>query len=377
MGRTKYLIVAFLLFGAVGALFYFHFNKAEPKPQTYWKFRIKWKKPTPYFSLKANTYYSFKSIHGFSGIDINGKSFNVENTSVRGNSYVVKFNKPTEFRIRGYINGIWYKDGKIEIWEEKKDFPRLYYLTTNRWSDFSLPVKKGQELRFNWHSPMLLVGYFKGDKFVKDDFIKNNYYTRTIRFWDDYTLKFKAAEIPFFCEFNKKIVGVIDCWFTLQGERFENIIFLKKGEKRKFPLWVDKGDEVCVEDCYTEGRCMNIIKLLNVKVGGKKLKRLEIGKYYYRWRAQETGAITIQAKKSVVVSKIYVKRSKHWKLKLKRDQTKKIKIDKGDVLVSNAKNRYYVNDKLFEGQKNNYHNIYEDGYLIFKGSFDSGQIDVS
>jgi len=373
VGRLKYLIIAFIFIGAGGLLFYFHFNKekVEPAPQTYWKYRVKYKKPMSPFICEADTFYSFKASRGehggtLHGIRINGRYFDLINKGVNGLKYIIKFNKPTKIQIYNDLQGIWFRDGEIEIWEEKKNFPRLYFLTPDCWSDFSLQVKRGQKLNFNWGGyPMLLIGYFKGDKLVKDKPIKRNYYTQTIYSWDNYTLKFKAAEIPYFCEFNKNL-WVENHPFKLQGRNVGNALYLEKGDTGKFPMWVDKHHSV-----YFGGVRGSVMNSFDVRVGGVRVKRIGGD-----GTALRSGYITYRVKKRVILSSVSASRGFGWSFRLKRNQTKKIKVDKGDVLVSNGGGRYYVNNVLFEGRRKNYHNAFKNGYFIFKGSFDSGLINV-
>ena len=248
------------------------------------------------------------------------------------------------------MSGIWSKTGHIDINENAiPNTPRLLYLTTDQYNDFYLNVSKGQRLDFFKQKELVYVGYFKNGQVVKKELVKKAHETIS-RFWDDFKIRFRAAEIPFvflITESTKpyfeelKIQSIAN---TVEhfNSKLPRALFMEAGESKKTPVWLDKGDLIQCSLYDPLGRHYHN-KILTLFTGKTRFKKGSDWLY-----ADQDGFVTVKAKKRCAITNIKITRNKKWKLKLKPGQTEKIKVYKGDVIRASSSSRYFVNGEIME-----------------------------
>ena len=77
-----------------------------------------------------------------------------------------------------------------------------------------------------------------------------------------------------------------------------------------------------------------------------------------------------------MVAEVSIEHKKSWRFKLKPGQVRKIKIYPGDVIVSDSRYRYYVDNTLLEANNRYKHTRSTEGFLVFKPSVDPKEIRV-
>lgn len=362
-GLRAGLIVVFVLAGLI--FFYLQYTQSsKPQPQKiYWGYKLKPGKDIKSFLCKANTFYTFKSQHGFSYIQIPG----MEKYNVGNYKFVVKFNQDTKLTMDCYIKGVWFKDGYLDIWEGKKEgYPRLYYLTTDEYTETLCKVQKGMRLTMPRMDDLYYLGYFKNGVLKGEVLVKNDdgYY---FQFWDEYEIKIKAAEIPFLTFLN----------YELQEEKFKfnNIdfgpaYFLKPGDIITTPIWFDKGDYFWFEGDYID-------KLL-FSQGDGEWEEFELKPVVYNARVVERdGYLKVKCIKPCIFNDIQIKRRKYWSFILQPNEIKEIKVYTGDKLQFYSDSRYYVNNQLLDGGETYINTVGQDGFIEFKGSLVNDPIYIS
>jgi len=173
---------------------------SPPKEITEWEFKQTEDKLMPFITCKANNNYYFSASGNITHIVINDKIHEINPNYTVNRSYI-SFPEDTKLKLGFALSGIWNKDGYIKIVNKKKvgGYPRLLFLQPNSYNHFSLKVRKGDRLDLLPQADLYYLGYLKDKKLVHEKLVRSVEDKHYHRFWDDYEIKFKAGEIPFFC----------------------------------------------------------------------------------------------------------------------------------------------------------------------------------
>jgi hypothetical protein len=170
--------------------------------------------------------------------------------------------------------------------------------------------------------------------------------------------------------------------FYLEDKFIENIYLLTKGEIVETPFWVEADDRFNIMDRNLSSKDnpdKNYSDVVMVKIGNSGWQRLTnslaFGQGWSVW-AETEGYIWIKALKNCELSEAKIIRNKSWDLRLKQNQSRRIKVYPGDKLESSSQSRYYVDGKLMAPNKANTHNSSSDGYIEFKAPVDAKPIRV-
>jgi hypothetical protein len=351
--------------------------------QTHWQFTVKPDKEMPVFLCKAKTPYSIETDNRIRGIFINENYYDFDKMRL-GNKlkFGVFFDKNTNIVVDIYLTGLVTKRGEIKITQDPQfNYPRLLYLSPNEYSYYSIEGKKGLRLDIPSQSESYYIGHFKGGRFIREHSISNNRYY-FLRFWWKHTVKFRAAEKPFLFVLandpyfeNLKIRRKPEKNpFYLENKMIENIYLLKKGEIVETPFWVEKGDRFSIMDRNLSSRQnpdKNYSDLVMIKIGNSGWQRLTnslaFGQGWSVW-AETDGYILLKGLRGCAITEVKIIRKKSWELRLKQNQSKRIKVYTGDTIESYSRSTYYADGKLMAPNKAYIHNSSSDGYIEFKTS---------
>jgi hypothetical protein len=365
------IILVLVLVLAGGFLFFLNYKKEPPKPQKPKEIRS-WTYKTNlvngiYFNCKAQKIYNFIGSAGIKGVRIVGFGYHRLNLS----GFNFRPNKDTRVVVYADVDGLLIKSGRLDInMGANIKYQSLYLFSVNEYSNLTINVKKGDRLELSKFNDIVFLYFFKeGKEQFRKLVRRNREYTRV--FWDSYTIKIKAAEVPFsttdlkvsvykepFYIYKRPVV-------TTYSYHAGNAFLLNPGDVVTTPLWLDKEDSIWL-DGPAEG------KIAAAFPGG--WRRIPGSNSIHTVRIGKVGYLKIKGLEKCVFKGVAVYRNKKWHLELKPGETKKIEIFSGDVLGSSCRSRYYVNGNLLEPV--NHTHTGDTGHITFKGSVDSGRIEV-
>lgn len=362
------IIIIFILTGC--GFLYLHYNYHPRKNEKiHWTYKIKPDEQIPHFLCKANKIYTFTSKSGISSIIIDNKKHYLGE-----NSFIIFFEKDTALDIDTYLDGIWFKRGYLEIWEGKKGFnyPRLIYLSVDKYSDTLFKVSKGMVYNIPEHRELFYLGQFKKGHKKFETLMKNNG-GEYFRFWGNYEVKFRAAEVPFF------IILKGEPWFEnltikygggrnngwQQTKTFPKAYYLKLGDVIKTPFYLDEGDQV---EFIIEGGDESKILCSTNGVDWEEI--------YENYTADKTGYLRIKTINQSIINKISITHNKTWELNLQPGEYKKIKMLDDDLFMIYSETRFYVDGQILESGEYFTFAGYNNRYLEIKASVDPRPINI-
>lgn len=312
-----------------------------PKPrQTEWHYKLKKNKPMPALTCLPDTYYSFIATDSFTEMLLNGRRFDLKSVNGLGRAFKMRFDDKSKISLDFYLSGIWSKSGNISIFEgQKKNCPELVMLQPDKYSKHYISVSRGTTIEFIKRRENYYLGFFKGDKLVNEWVFKSNQ-SYSPRFWDDYKIRFKAAEVPFLYFFyevphREKLRFYANHNEASPPSRYA--YYLKKGEQTDTLLWLDKGDDIQ----FSGDKDIN--KKTEMFINGKKCPRK-----YKTFDIKNSGPLSIKAIENVVINYIALNRHKHWRADFTKTDVLKIKVHPGDVLSFKSRSRFYIDGNVME-----------------------------
>lgn len=363
------VIITVLLLAVSGFFFYLHIQKQStpapsPKDIAYWRADLSEDKHLINFTCKAGTPYTFKSEHGFSDILINGKSFKRRRDISYSRTQYISFWFPyeTELLINCFTDGMFFKTGELEIWRDRQEGLKLYYLTTDKYLELT-QVTPGDVLTvYRQNEPMYVV-WARGGKKIKEALVtaRGNY---KHLFRENYDILLRSAEISFLA---KKEYKKTREYCKLGDTIIDSVIFLDKGDTHEFKLWLEKKDTFQFKKLLREKPKQ---KALTAFVGIQKARFM-----YGAFHPSAAGYLKVKAHQKIAIREIKVNRNQSWKLNIKENAAKRIKTYSGDVFKIKCMSRYYINDKLMDSGTT-YYKSRQDGYLAFRSSVDPQTIYV-
>ena len=322
----------------------------------------------PDLYCKANVPYSFHTSDSLVEIVINHQEYEVR----AGKDFTITFEEDTVINdIDFYFSGIYFKSGILHIWENRKSGTQLLFLKPNEYSDLLLKVNKGIRLDIPRQKDLYYLGYFKGDSLDHELLVKNDddYY---FRFWNDYNIRFKAAEVPFVMVFNPSP--------EVEKLKFNDVIvgnayYMEAGDIIITNIWLDEGDNVIFDQKYNSFGNWLIDRIQLTTGNDNNWSGLSgfSDKYYY---SNGNGFMQIKCLKNTVLNFIKIVHNKSWSFELEKDEIKKIEVFKGDQIEYHSDSRYYVNNELKESNMSYNRDITIDGFIEFKGSIVKDNIYV-
>lgn len=319
----------------------------------------------PYLYCRANIPYSFHTSDSLVEIVINHRTYNVK----AGNEFTITFDEDTVINdIDFYFNGIYFKSGILDIWENIKTGTQLLYLIPNKYSNYSFKVEKGMRLNVPEQSDHYYLGYFKNNVLASETLAEKNRDGYYFRFWDSYDLKFKAAEVP--------LIMVVGKEPEIEKLKINDIIvgnayYCEKGDILKTDIWLDEGDVVDFENRY---QYLELDRML-FATDNSNWAELDHTPYVI-YVPNKSGFLQMKCLKQTVINVIDIERTKSWNFELNKDEIRVINFFKGDKIEYSSRSRYYVNNELKEGDISYTREIPEDGSVEFKGSIVKNNILV-
>jgi len=387
--KVKIGLVIFLI--SCSLIFFFLHYREKSTPQhekAEWSFKIKPNNPSPTFMFKANKVYTVYSQYGFHSFSVNGLSVK-SNIPTKTRKFTISFQKETKVDFDCHVGSFVTKTGRLKIREiQNINYPRVVFVKPNRYTGL-FKVSKG--MRFNLTFPLesFYLGEFKNGKLKDKSLVKrpalgpNYYHGMWFNFYDDREIKLKAAEVPFFYFINgKPYVEKLEIQYGTKNDIYmsrggkksnKSAFYLNPGEIIKTAFWLDKGDWACIgnKSNYNKFTCSVDGKVWENPIP-HNWATIDVAEY----QARRTGYLRIKANKQCVINKIILYHDKKWKLNLKTNNSRQIKVFSGDILYSRSGVRYYVDGKILDRNQTYIHKISKDRSLKFKGSIDPAPIQV-
>ena len=365
--------VASILFAIAGISLIVYFSVSS-KNQDNLSFNVKPNRPMPAFLCEANKIYLINAEHGIKGINVNYKLHKIPDFK----RCAVIFNYNTKIIIDPYLDGIWFKDGSVEIKKRESeplnDYAFFIYLTPEKYSDYSMPVNAGIRFDTVEQNELFYVGEFKKDNLLEETLVKKGDWS--FWFYEDKIIKFRAAEVPFFLYLKKwpyveKMNVIVDRPGSNYNSSVYNIdaIYLKPGQIFKTNYWLDKDDSI-----NTKTRPSTELTYL---VDDKIISRIKAVDFFSHHKiADYDGYLTLvnKSQHNCVITEISIGHSKNWKLNLKNGESYKINLENGDKISHHSGSRYYVNEHIMDANR-----TYEQrgrGDFVFKGSINPQTIYI-
>lgn len=198
-----------------------------------------------------------------------------------------------------------------------------------------------------------------------------------IYFFDNFVLKFKAAEIDFwvFANVPEKCIFSPSMDLEINGKRGQQLPapFMTDAEEYKSPFWVDSGDVISID---------NINSKFLVSTNGQDWENLS---YRNNVIFSEPGFVIFKSIDSNILSDIDITHKKNWTFELSANAEfpTRIQVNSGDCLKfcpggcsSNRGERYYLNGNLMPREAET-QCFNADENLVFAGSIKDTSLDIS
>lgn len=262
------------------------------------------------------------------------------------------------------------------IIKELSDRPKKYgvFLFPDKYANLTFKVKKGFRLDIPSQKELFYLCKFKDNQLADEILVPKKSRNFAVRFFDNYQIKFKSAEVPFLFIFESP--PYIEHFSIITSSEQKTLpitydtLYLLKGQQIKTIFWLDKGDYI-YSDCHFTDNAM-----FSISNKYSPWKKISCGYRGAIYTASHNGFLKIKALNNCPIPFLKIERKTKLKFRLKKDKIKKIPVFQGDILESSCRQRYYVNNVLFPPNKDNQHYISGEDFLEFKSSLIQDNIYV-